>query len=100
MTPRQLPRSTSAVDYLLKPLRADRLSASSVRVIEAGAAARARQVEDSEDEVIPVELAGVITLVRRSAVQWVQASGDYVRLHTAEGSHLARMPLRTLARRW
>jgi len=33
-----------AVDYLLKPLRADRLSASLVRVIEAGAAARARQV--------------------------------------------------------
>jgi DNA-binding LytR/AlgR family response regulator len=89
-----------AVDYLLKPLRADRLSASLVRVIEARAATRARHVEDSEDDVIPVELAGVTTLVRRSAVQWAQASGDYVRLHTAAGSHLARMPLRTLARRW
>jgi two-component system response regulator LytT len=89
-----------AVDYLLKPLRADRLSASLVRVIEAVAAARARHVEESADDVIPVELAGVTTLVRRSAVQWAQASGDYVRLHTAAGSHLVRMPLRTLARRW
>jgi two-component system, LytTR family, response regulator LytT len=81
-------------------LRADRLSASLVRVIEVRAAARARQVEESEDDVIAVELAGVTTLVRRSAVQWAQASGDYVRLHTAVGSHLVRMPLRTLARRW
>ena len=36
----------------------------------------------------------------RSAVRYVEAQGDYARLHTQEGSHLVRIPLSVLEDRW
>jgi DNA-binding LytR/AlgR family response regulator len=91
-----------AVDYLLKPLRAERLAASIDRIIANRAAAVAEPVQEqgNEDEVIPVELAGTTKLVPRSAVRYVEAQGDYARLHTQEGSHLVRIPLSVLEDRW
>jgi hypothetical protein len=56
--------------------------------------------ESDEDEVIPVELAGVVRFVSRSEVRYVAARGDYARLFTAEGSHLVRVALTSLADRW
>ena len=57
--------------------------------------------QDAEDEVIPVELAGTTKLVPRSSVRWVEAQGDYARLHTGAGnSHLVRIPLAQLEDRW
>ena len=38
--------------------------------------------------------------VRRSQVRYVEAQGDYARLHTAGDSHLVRSPLSVLERRW
>jgi DNA-binding LytR/AlgR family response regulator len=52
------------------------------------------------DELIPVELGGITRIVRRSHVLFVEAQGDYARLHTATGSHLIRVPLSTLQDRW
>ncbi|HEY0485557.1 MAG TPA: LytTR family DNA-binding domain-containing protein [Mycobacteriales bacterium] len=93
-----------AVDYLLKPLRSDRLAESLRRVVAARAAARvpagAAPPPEGDDEVIPVELAGTTRLLPRSQVRWVEAQGDYARLHTAEGSHLIRAALTVLADRW
>src|SRR5699024_7102961 len=53
-----------------------------------------------DDEVIPVELGGTTKLVPRRSVRWVEAQGDYARLHTADGSHLVRIPLAQLEERW
>jgi DNA-binding LytR/AlgR family response regulator len=91
-----------AVDYLLKPVRTDRLAASIDRVLTNRAVGTAEPVRDDsgEDEVIPVELAGTTKLVPRSAVRYVEAQGDYARLHTHEGSHLVRIPLSVLEDRW
>jgi DNA-binding LytR/AlgR family response regulator len=91
-----------AVDYLLKPLRAERLAASIDRILANRAAGTPEPVreEGGEDEVIPVELAGTTKLVPRSAVRYVEAQGDYARLHTHEGSHLVRIPLSVLEDRW
>ncbi len=91
-----------AVDYLLKPLRSERLSASIDRILASRVASMAEPVreESGEDEVIPVELAGTTKLVPRSAVRYVEAQGDYARLHTHEGSHLVRIPLSVLEDRW
>jgi DNA-binding LytR/AlgR family response regulator len=91
-----------AVDYLLKPLRAERLAASIDRILANRAANVAEPVQEqgNEDEVIPVELAGTTKLVPRSAVRYVEAQGDYARLHTHEGSHLVRIPLSVLEDRW
>jgi DNA-binding LytR/AlgR family response regulator len=91
-----------AVDYLLKPLRAERLASAIDRILANRAAGVAEPVQEqgSEDEVIPVELAGTTKLVPRSAVRYVEAQGDYARLHTHEGSHLVRIPLSVLEDRW
>ncbi|MCW2719855.1 MAG: hypothetical protein QOG20_3426 [Pseudonocardiales bacterium] len=91
-----------AEDYLLKPLRAERLSAAIDRILvrrTSGVVEPVRE-ENGEDEVIPVELAGTTKLVPRSAVRYVEAQGDYARLHTQEGSHLVRIPLSVLEDRW
>jgi DNA-binding LytR/AlgR family response regulator len=91
-----------AADYLLKPLRAERLGAAITRILDRqkAAAAEPAREEGNEDEVIPVELAGTTKLVPRSAVRYVEAQGDYARLHTHEGSHLVRIPLSVLEDRW
>ncbi|TDC62750.1 response regulator transcription factor [Actinomadura sp. GC306] len=90
-----------ALDYLLKPVRPERLAESVRRV--AVAAERAGPPEDArdpEDEMIPVELGGRTRLVSRRSVTHVEAKGDYVRLHTPEGGYLVRMPLSALTKRW
>jgi DNA-binding LytR/AlgR family response regulator len=92
-----------AKDYLLKPLREERLAAALDRIIAnrtTGTPAEPAPQESNEDEVIPVELAGTTKLVPRSAVRYVEAQGDYARLHTTEGSHLVRIPLSVLEDRW
>ncbi|XVQ13670.1 LytR/AlgR family response regulator transcription factor [Spirillospora sp. CA-255316] len=93
-----------ALDYLLKPVRPERL-AEAVRRVEEAARRQAARAEDpperaEEDEMVPVELAGRTRLISRRSVTHVEAHGDYVRLHTGDGSFLVRMPLAALARRW
>jgi DNA-binding LytR/AlgR family response regulator len=87
-----------AIDYLLKPIREDRLDEAVRRV----AAARAGRPENGDDDsdVIPAELGGVTHLVPRDSIGWVEAEGDYARLHSASGAHLVRIPLSTLENRW
>ena len=80
------------LDYVLKPARSQRIAEAVRRVAEAAS--------DAADESIPIELAGVTRFVRRSEVRYVEAQGDYARLHTARGSHLIRIPLAVLADRW
>lgn len=91
-----------AVDYLLKPLRQERLAAAVRRIVAAQGAVPPAAAERRADpsEVIPVELGGVTTFVHRSTVSWVEADGDYARLHTGTGSHLVRIPLSALETRW
>ncbi len=88
-----------ATDYVMKPVRAERLAEAVRRVVTAGAPA-VTQPADEGDEVIPVELAGVTRFVQRSSVRYVEAQGDYARLHTGQNSHLVRIPLSTLEERW
>jgi DNA-binding LytR/AlgR family response regulator len=89
-------------DYVRKPVQAERLAESLRRVIGSRVvpshSTAAAHTED--DPTIPVELAGTTRMLPRSAVRWVEAQGDYARLHTADGSHLVRVPLATLADRW
>lgn len=87
-----------ALDYLLKPIRQDRLDEAVRRVLAAVGTASAP--DDPDDDVIPAELGGVTHLVPRDTISWVEAEGDYARLHSASGSHLVRIPLSTLESRW
>ncbi|GIJ51495.1 DNA-binding response regulator [Virgisporangium aliadipatigenens] len=88
-------------DYVRKPVQRDRIAESLRRVLAARLVPRQADASRRDDEpAIPVELAGTTRLLPRSAVHWVEAQGDYARLHTADGSHLVRVSLATLAERW
>ncbi|WP_285138527.1 LytTR family DNA-binding domain-containing protein [Microbacterium sp. lyk4-40-TSB-66] len=81
-----------AVDYVLKPVRAERLYRALGRALASGA--------DPVDETIPVTVGSTTRLVRRADIRWVQANGDYSRLYTPTCDHLVRVPLSDLADRW
>ena len=84
----------AAVDYLLKPVRAERLARSVGRICEL--------LKDGAEppELITVDLGGTTKMIRRDDVTYVQAQGDYARLHTAEASYLIRVPLADLEQQW
>ncbi|MHA7281001.1 LytR/AlgR family response regulator transcription factor [Arthrobacter sp. MDT2-2] len=83
-----------AVDYLLKPVRTERLAESVRRVCER------MEGSTAAPEVITVDQGGVSRMIRRDDVRYVQAQGDYARLHTSEASYLIRIPLNDLERQW
>ncbi len=91
-----------AVDYLLKPVGAERLAAALERV------RRFRSIEPAPASAtvvealaaLPVELGGRTRYVRRDDVRFAEAQGDYVRLHTPTGEHLVRIPISRLEEHW
>lgn len=94
----------AAVDYLLKPVRAERLHRSVSRIVEALKAGAVSQpgtaASDPQPEMIAVTLGGTTRMIRRDDVRYVQAQGDYARLHTEEASYLVRVPMADLERQW
>ncbi len=90
-----------AVDYLLKPVSAERLAAALARVRRFGAAETAAPPPPVDAlAAVPVELAGRTRFVRRDDVRFVEAHGDYVRLHTPSGAFLVRIPISRLEEHW
>lgn len=87
----------AAVDYLLKPLRTERLTRTVDRVVEL---VTHPAVAADEVEMITVDQGGISRIIRLDEVKFVQAQGDYARLHTAEASYLIRVPLADLEQRW
>jgi DNA-binding LytR/AlgR family response regulator len=89
-----------AIDYVRKPVREERLREAVRRAIDARRSAPPPEPDRPGDETIPVELGGVTRFVSRHDIRYVEAQGDYARLHTGEGSHLVRVPLSVLAEQW
>ncbi|MFD3777896.1 LytR/AlgR family response regulator transcription factor [Streptomyces sp. NPDC058612] len=121
-----------AVDYVLKPVRPERLAEAVRRAcaqldragdVPPGTAAAPdgaagpvpsaplavpgprrpgaeTAAADRAPDQIAVELGGVTRFVAIADIAYVEAQGDYARLHTDEGSHLVRIPLSTLEERW
>ncbi|MHC5256669.1 LytR/AlgR family response regulator transcription factor [Streptomyces sp. UC4497] len=87
-----------AVDYVLKPVRRERLAEAVGRVAERVVSA---PPPATVADRIPVELGGITRLVAIADITYAEAQGDYARLHTEDGvSHLVRIPLSTLEERW
>ncbi|WUH94900.1 LytTR family DNA-binding domain-containing protein [Streptomyces sp. NBC_00433] len=92
-----------ACDYLLKPVGGERLAEAVRRVaalLDDQAGPRQPAAPDAAPERIPVDLGGITRFVSRDDVAYVEAQGDYVRLHTAGHAPLVRVPLALLAERW
>ena len=103
-----------ACDYLLKPVSRARLGVALNRALERAPGwtvpspagpAYARHAEgfgvDDPSATIPVETGGRTRFIAREEVRWVEAQGDYVRLHMSDGeTHLIRMPISRLEEMW
>jgi two-component system, LytTR family, response regulator len=82
-----------AFDYLLKPVDPDRLARTVERL-------RERTMENALPvEKIPVVAGGLIELLDYDQVHYVQADGDYSRVHTFDRSYLCTASLGELEER-
>jgi two-component system response regulator LytT len=94
------------LDYLMKPVSRARVEQALSRA--AGNWARSPtnpgqiDAEDDPSQIIPVEhqRGGATRLLDRSTVLYVQAEGDYVRLHADSGRFLLRAALSEIEQRW
>jgi len=96
---------TRALDYVLKPVSVKRLAATLSRLLEAdGEGARGRQLSALMDEHrssqtplrrILIQNRGEVTIIPCEEVVFIQAQGDYVRIHTESARF---MKLERLAR--
>jgi DNA-binding LytR/AlgR family response regulator len=96
----------AAVDYLLKPVRAERLRATVKRLlearrgIEAGAGATGHTVDvDALGDRLPVLARGRIVLVNVDDIRVALVAGERVMVHTHEGRFQARHTLAELEHR-
>lgn len=92
-----------AVDYVLKPVRTERLARAVGRLVDAveGAPITVASTEPADaPATIAVTLGATTRLVRRDAIRYAQAQGDYARLHTADGGFLVRVPISDLEQQW
>jgi two-component system LytT family response regulator len=96
----------SAVDYLLKPLRRTRFRAALVRAREklsagVSAAELRRVVADAVRapahlERLAVRVGRRIVVVRAEEVRWIEAEGNYARIHAGGKRYLLRQTLNAL----
>jgi two-component system, LytTR family, response regulator len=93
-----------AADYLLKPVRFDRLWQAVERakrrkhlraLADRAEASAAPQPESHEDGLwVPTRTGAVFVPVE--SIDWIEAQRDYVMLHTATRSHILRISMRAL----
>ncbi len=92
-----------AIDYLLKPIDDVRFAEALDRAREQ-LALRAGTLPVQADEAtadgrIEIRIGNRIRYVDAEQVDWIEADGDYARLHVGARSHLLREPLHRLAER-
>jgi two-component system response regulator LytT len=83
--------AVEAFDYLVKPVEPERLA----RVVERLAQARRREAPSIE-KIAVVSAGGAKTLLDYDAVYWIEADGDYGRVHTYDRAYLSTSSLREL----
>jgi two-component system, LytTR family, response regulator len=98
-----------ALDYLLKPFTEERFRSALERARRQVEGRDARAAREALQTVLadlagrpdrprrfPVRAGARIGFVDVESIDWIQADGNYVRLHTANGSHLLRESLSAL----
>jgi two-component system LytT family response regulator len=105
----------NALDYLLKPINAEHFAASLQRAREELEKSRihnhkeqlARLLQSftepagakTEANRILVRSAGHVYFLKPQDIQWIEADGDYVSIHTDKKTHLVREALKTMEER-
>jgi len=91
-----------ALDYLMKPVSRRRIEEALERIESAAEP----QLQDASihatEEIVAIEHThgGATKLIPRSAILYVRAEGDYVRIVSDEGRYLARARLSAIGQRW
>ncbi len=101
-----------AVDYLLKPVTAERLHVAVARAaailkqpdrtaLEKKVEALLRSIRPTGEwlERFVIRSVGKVTIAPVADVDWIEADGDYVRLHTAQKVHLHRERMSALEKK-
>jgi DNA-binding LytR/AlgR family response regulator len=98
------------LDYLMKPVSRSRieqalaraLSGGDVAGVAGGAGSDLAPSRETTEEIIPVEhqRGGATRLLSRSAILYVKAEGDYVRIHSDSGRFLVRASLSDVEQRF
>jgi len=83
--------AVEAFDYLVKPVEPERLA----RVVERLSRAR-REAQPPVEKIAVVSTGGAKTLLDYDAVYWIDADGDYSRVHTYDRAYLSTSSLREL----
>jgi two-component system LytT family response regulator len=96
-----------ALDYLLKPFRPDRFKEAVDRVIDIvrkgkkSSRALGRLLEDGREGLIDrilVKSSRRAYFVRVSQIEWIEAAGNYLKLHIGDRVHLIRQTMSRLER--
>jgi two-component system LytT family response regulator len=96
-----------ALDYLLKPIDDERFDTAVERarrrVAERQVSAMGRQLaaalEDLRTRRILIKDRGRVVIVNETDVDWIEAEGDYVRVHAGGRGHLLRETMTAMAER-
>ncbi|HSB53724.1 MAG TPA: LytTR family DNA-binding domain-containing protein [Gemmatimonadales bacterium] len=101
----------NAVDYLLKPVEVRRFEAALAKVRERrgqppaasqaaleAVLAELRRARGHASRLV-VRDGSRVTFVRTEEIDWIDAAGNYARLHVGRAVHLLREPLKVLATR-
>lgn len=80
---------TDAVDYLLKPYDKERFSRTLDRV-------RERLARRPGKDRVPVPVGDRMRFVDAAAIAWIEAEGNYVRIHTKDCDYYLRRTLQAL----
>jgi two-component system LytT family response regulator len=101
-----------ALDYLLKPFDKPRFAAALERAkaqVRQGSAAALHQRFHELLQTVPVRRAGLerlmvksgprICFIRIADIDWIEAAGNYVRLHVGKDDHLLRESLTALEKK-
>ena len=101
----------NAVDYLLKPVEVQRFEAALAKVRERrgqppaasqaaleAVLAELRRARGHASRLV-VRDGSRVTFVRTEEIDWIDAAGNYARLHVGRAVHLLREPLKVLATR-
>jgi DNA-binding LytR/AlgR family response regulator len=83
--------AVEAFDYLVKPVEPERLA----RLVERLTRAR-REAQPPVEKIPVVSTGGAKTLLDYDAVHWIEADGDYSRVHTFDRTYLSTSSLREL----
>ena len=101
-----------ALDYLLKPFNKTRFAETLERVVEERSRERSRERrellksaleelagESRQRERFLVKSGSRLIFVRKDAIEWVEAQGDYIRLHVGKEAHLLRETMAAVTER-